>query len=138
MAINRIDKNPLGRGATYPIYLTQDSFGNKGWHISSKGTELIENNLCSILSYEMGQRIRQEDFGTRLWECLEEPNTQALSFLISTFLKEAISKWESRIEYKNSEVHRDHHKLYIKFFYNIKPNNILSSASVEYNLDYRK
>lgn len=134
MAIDRIDKNVLGRGATYPIYLTPDQNGNLGWHVSNKGVELIENNLCSILSYELGQRIRQEDFGTRLWECLEEPNTQALNFLVSTFLREAISKWEYRIEYQSSEVHRDHHKLYIKFFYKVKPNNTINSASVEYKL----
>lgn len=136
--MDRIDKNPMGRGATYPIYLTEDSQGNIGWHVSNKGIDLIENNLCSLLSYELGQRIRQEEFGTRLWECLEEPNTQALNFLINTFLKEAISTWEDRIEYQRSEINRDHHKLYIKLFYKVKATNLINYASVEYNLEYRK
>ena len=136
--MDRIDKNPLGRGATYPIYLTEDSQGNLGWHVSNKGIDLIENNLCSLLSYELGQRIRQEEFGTRLWECLEEPNTQALNFLINTFLKEAITTWEDRIEYQRSEINRDHHKLYIKLFYKVKATNLINYASVEYNLEYRK
>lgn len=136
--MERIDKNPLGRGATYPIYLTEDQQGNTGWHVSNKGINLIENNLCSLLSYELGQRIRQEEFGTRLWECLEEPNTQALNFLINTFLREAISTWEDRIEYQRSEINRDHHKLYIKLFYKVKATNLINYASVEYNLEYRK
>ena len=136
--MDRIDKNPMGRGATYPIYLTEDNQGNIGWHVSNKGIDLIENNLCSLLSYELGQRIRQEEFGTRLWECLEEPNTQALNFLINAFLKEAISTWEDRIEYQRSEINRDHHKLYIKLFYKVKATNLINYASVEYNLEYRK
>ena len=136
--MDRIDKNPLGRGATYPIYLTEDNQGNTGWHVSNKGINLIENNLCSLLSYELGQRIRQEEFGTRLWECLEEPNTQALNFLINKFLREAISTWEDRIEYQRSEINRDHHKLYIKLFYKVKATNLINYASVEYNLEYRK
>lgn len=136
--MDKINKNPMGRGATYPIYLTKDDQGNTGWHVSSKGINLIENNLCSLLSYELGQRIRQEEFGTRLWECLEEPNTQALNFLVNTFLREAISRWEDRIEYQRSEINRDHHKLYIKLFYKVKATNLVNSASVEYNLEYRK
>ena len=136
--MDKINKNPMGRGATYPIYLTEDDQGNTGWHVSSKGINLIENNLCSLLSYELGQRIRQEEFGTRLWECLEEPNTQALNFLVNTFLREAISQWEDRIEYQRSEINRDHHKLYIKLFYKVKATNLVNSASVEYNLEYRK
>lgn len=136
--MDKIEKNPMGKGATYPIYLTQDDEGNTGWHTSDKGIDLIENNLCSLLSYELGQRIRQEDFGTRLWECLEEPNTQALNFLVNTFLKEAISNWESRIEYQRSEINRDHSKLYIKLFYKVRATNLINSASVEYNLEYLK
>ena len=59
--MDKISKHPVGIGATYPIYLTEDSHGNTGWHVSSKGINLIENNLCSLLSYELGQRIRQEE-----------------------------------------------------------------------------
>ena len=136
--MDKISKHPVGIGATYPIYLTEDSHGNTGWHVSSKGINLIENNLCSLLSYELGQRIRQEEFGTRLWECLEEPNTQALNFLVNTFLKEAITTWEPRIEFQRSEIFRDHHKLYIKFFYKIKSSRVINFASIEYDLEYRK
>jgi phage baseplate assembly protein W len=136
--MDKINKTPLGVGATYPIYLTEDKHGNKGWNVSNQGIKLIENNLCSLLSYEFGQRIRQEEFGTRLWECLEEPNTQALNFLVNTFLREAINTWEPRIEFQRSEIFRDHHKLYIKFFYKIKSNQAINYASIEYDLEYRK
>lgn len=126
------------KGVTFPIYLTDNGSGKQGWNISIKQTDLIENNLTSLIGYELGQRMHQEDFGTRLWECLEEPNSQALNFLVTKFLREAIEAWEPRIEFQRSEIIRDHHKLYIKFFYRIKSNNTLASASVSYDLDYEK
>lgn len=132
------DNKQLSRGPLYPVYLSTNENGETGWYVSNDQNMLIQNNITSILSFELGQRIHQEDFGTRLWECLEEPNTQALNFLVNTFIKEALSKWEDRIEYQRSEIIRDHHKLYIKFFYKLRSNNALESASVFYDLDYEK
>ena len=34
---------------------------------------------------------------SKLWQCIEEPNSQALSFIIKEFLKQAIGAWEQRI-----------------------------------------
>ena len=42
----------------------------------------------------------------KLWQCIEEPNSQALSFIIKEFLKQAIGAWEQRITFQNITVTR--------------------------------
>lgn len=129
-----INLDIIGRGVTYPIILTKNEDGKTGWYPISNG-KLIEHNLSSILNYHIGQRFREEDFGTRLWECLEEPNTQALAFLVDQFLKDCISRWEPRITYKSSTITRDGSKLNILITYVINYTNSSKSATVTYDLN---
>lgn len=129
-----INLDVIGRGVTYPIILTDRDDGKTGWRPISSD-KLIEHNLSSVLNYSIGQRFREEDFGTRLWECLEEPNTQALAFLVDQFLKDCISKWEPRITYKSSTITRDGSKLHILITYVINYTNSSKSATVTYDLN---
>lgn len=129
-----INLDIIGRGVTYPIILTENEDGKTGWYPISND-KLIEHNLGSILNYSIGQRFREEDFGTRLWECLEEPNTQALAFLVDQFLKDCISRWEPRITYKSSTITRDGSKLNILITYVINSTNSSKSATVTYDLN---
>lgn len=130
-----IYNDTIGSGVIYPINLTPDESGRIGWHVIKGDTALIENNLCSIVNYVIGERFREEDFGTRVWECLEEPNTQALAFLVDKFMKDAISRWEPRITYKSSEITRESSKLHIKLHYVVNATNASKSATVTYNTD---
>ena len=129
-----INLDVIGRGVTYPIILTYGDDGKTGWRPISSD-KLIGHNLSSVLNYSIGQRFREEDFGTRLWECLEEPNTQALAFLVDQFLKDCISKWEPRITYKSSTITRDGSKLHILITYVINYTNSSKSATVTYDLN---
>lgn len=105
--------NTIGSGAYFPIKLEQ-SVGKDGkpesvqlpdgrvvpkigWYILRGDVTLIKQNLTAILTYQIGQRFRQEDFGSRTWECLEEPNTSALNLMIRNFVKDGIAAWEPRI-----------------------------------------
>lgn len=105
--------NTIGSGAYFPIKLEQ-SVGKDGkpesvqlpdgrvvpkigWYILRGDVALIKQNLTAILTYQIGQRFRQEDFGSRTWECLEEPNTSALNLMIRNFVKDGIAAWEPRI-----------------------------------------
>ena len=106
--------NYIGTGPYFPIKLTTvlDENGNPEQVVQPDGTivnkiswrnlkgdiNLIKQNLTSLFTYQLGQRIRQEYFGSRVWECIEEPNTQALSFMIKTFVKNSIVSWEPRIK----------------------------------------
>lgn len=75
----------VGIGVTYPIQLTTNEKGERGWYPVNGDFKLIRDNISSILYYMIGQRFRQENFGSKLWQCIEEPNSQALSFIIKEF-----------------------------------------------------
>lgn len=123
----------IGNGMLFPIVLGTNSDKKTGWYPSLGDTKLITNNLNALLQYTIGERFRQEDFGTRLWECIEEPNTQAQAFLINTFLKDSISLYENRINYKESIISRNGNKLHIEMHYTIKQSNEEKSLGITYD-----
>lgn len=114
----------IGSGLLFPIKLTENARGETGWYPVTGTPDLILHNINSIIQYEIGSRLRQEDFGTRLWECIEEPNTQAQAFLVNQFVKQALLKWEDRISITKTELIRQGTKLSIAIHYNIKNTNI--------------
>ena len=123
----------IGNGMVYPIVLGTNSEHKTGWYPVIGDTKLITDNINALLQYTIGERFRQEDFGTRLWECIEEPNTQAQAFLINTFLKEAISLYEDRINYKESIISRSGNKLHIEMHYILNQSNEEKSLSITYD-----
>lgn len=123
----------VGNGMVYPIVLGTNSEHKTGWYPVIGDTKLISDNINALLQYTIGERFRQEDFGTRLWECIEEPNTQAQTFLINTFLKEAISLYENRINYKESIISRSGNKLHIEMHYILKQSNEEKSLNITYD-----
>lgn len=133
MAFNHnIDQ--IGVGALFPIHLSTNEEGNKGWYPTEGDPTLIENNLIALIEYSIGQRFRQEDFGTRLWECIEEKNTQAIQFLVREFLLEAIRKYEQRIKVKQVITERESTKLHIIMEFVIVGINRESYMSINYDL----
>lgn len=125
--------NIIGSGALFPIELTPDENGNQGWHTVHGDPDLINHNLTSLMNYTIGQRFREEDFGTRLWECIEEPNTQALNYMVNTFLRSAISKYENRITFKGASITRVSSKIQINFNYVINTTNASGTGTLVYD-----
>lgn len=123
----------IGSGVLFPIELKTNSLGYTGWYPVSGDTKLIENNLEALILYQIGQKFREEDFGTRLWECIEEGNSQAQMYLINNFLKEAIGTWESRITYKSTTLTRVGSKLTIEFHYVINASNSSNVGTITYD-----
>lgn len=95
---------------------------------------MIEENIKALLLYEIGQRLRQEDFGTRLIEVLEEPNTSALSFLIREYIMQALNKYESRVLITKISSTRLNQKLHILLEFKIIELNLDSFIEAQYNL----
>lgn len=122
----------VGTGALFPIILTDNGLG-KGWYPVEGDPTLIENNLRSLIEYNIGQRFRQEDFGTRLLECIEEPNTQALNYIVRKFLVDAIRKYETRLKIKKITTTRYNQYLYIVMEYKIVGFNLESSMTLKYD-----
>jgi hypothetical protein len=69
---NNLYTNIIGIGPLFPIRITENEKGEKGWYPVNGDIELVHNNLSALLWYDIGQRFRQEDFGTRLWECIQK------------------------------------------------------------------
>ena len=124
---NNIYNSIIGSGPLFPIELTKNEMGQTGWYPVSGDTKLIENNLESLMIHQIGQKLRGEDFGTRLWECIEEGKTQAQAFLVNAFMKDAISSWEDRITYKSTTITREGSRIILRFHYVI---NGTSSSNV--------
>lgn len=139
----------LGSGVIFPIKLSTpvDENGNPemvstvvdgeivevpkvGWYPETS-TELVKNNLTSLLIYHIGERFRQEEFGSRLWECLEEPNTQLLTYMATKFVKDSISFWESRITKISVETLKEDTKLYLKIHCTV--DNEITESLIEYD-----
>ena len=55
------------------------------------------------------------------------------AFLINTFLKEAISLYEDRINYKEAIISRSGNKLHIEMHYTLKQSNEEKSLGITYN-----
>ncbi len=124
----------IGSGVLFPFSITKNARGETGVYPVKGTPELILHNLNSIIQYELGYRLRQEDFGTRLWECIEEPNTQAQAFLVNQFVRQALLKWESRISITKTELVRQNSKLSIFIHYNLKDTNFGDVVGATYEL----
>lgn len=129
-----IYKKLIGKGPLFPIQLTTNEQSKVGWYPVDGDPELIKENITALLYYMIGQRIRQETFGTRLWECIEEPNVQALSFLIKDFLTTALTTWEGRIILQDIQTARAGSKLNILVTYAINGTNSSQFINIEYDL----
>ena len=124
----------IGIGAIFPIELKENSQGQTGWYPVYGDSKLIEENIKALLLYEIGQRLRQEDFGTKLIEVLEEPNTSALSFLVREYIMQALAKYESRVVVTKISSTRLNQKLHILLEFRIVELNQDSFLEAQYNL----
>lgn len=126
--------NIIGKGILYPFNLQVNSKGEMGIYPVDGSPDLIKENISALLYYMVGFRIRQEPFGTRLWECIEEPNTQALSFLIRDFLVSAISTYEDRVTITSVDVSRADCKINILISYRINNTDTSQYIGITYDL----
>ena len=114
-------------GLAFPLELSS------GKHLVVSGVDLIQSSLKIIISWPMFTRYYVGEFGSRVYEILEEPNDDILINLIRRFVIDAINTWEKRIELISLEVTRPSpEKLSIDLTYNIRESN--SEGSFYYNL----
>lgn len=144
--------NTIGSGAYFPIKLEQ-SVGKDGkpesvqlpdgrvvpkigWYILRGDVALIKQNLTAILTHQIGQRFRQEDFGSRTWECLEEPNTSALNLMIRNFVKDGIAAWEPRITaLKVLALKPTKESIRLLIYFKVQDSQRIEELNFQYNLN---
>jgi len=70
-------------------------------------TDEIEQAIHIILATSPGQRVMRPEFGCRINELVFAPNNAATAGLAMRYVREALGRWEPRIEVKRVEVNPD-------------------------------
>lgn len=110
----------LGRGWKYPVSI------EKGKIISSEGHDSIRESIMIILGTSKGERVMRPDFGCGINELVFAPNNTSTATLITFYIKEALLKWEPRIELLKVNAEPDgteQNKLIITIDYMVKTTN---------------
>ncbi len=92
-----VRKEFLGRGWAFPFHFDPAS----GGVALSEYEENIRQCVTVILGTKPGERPMQPAFGCRIHELLFAPNTGATAAMITYHVKNALRRWEPRIEVTN-------------------------------------
>lgn len=91
---NEFDNKWIGNGMQMP-----QPFNSTTGDINiNTGTDRLHQSIYYILSTIPGERFFVPEFGSKLYLVLFEPNDYITSDLIKTYVKEALDRWEPRIE----------------------------------------
>ena len=72
------------------------------------GTEELDSALRLILSTAPGQRLMRPDFGCSMWDQVYAPLTPDTLGLVEQAVREAVERWEPRVELERVEATADH------------------------------
>jgi len=118
----------LGRGWAFPIIATRD-----GGIAYTAGEEAVEMAIKIVLGTNLGERAMRPEFGCGIGELVMEPNTAQLHGRVQTRVRQALTRWEPRIDVLNVRVEappEQKNVLLIRIDYLIRSNN------TPYNLVY--
>jgi uncharacterized protein len=92
----------VGRGIRFPM-----AIDHTGAVALVAGVDSIETAMRMILSTAPGERAMRPDFGCGIWDLLFEPiNTNTVG-LMGEAAREALSRWEPRIDVDDVDVEPD-------------------------------
>lgn len=123
---------------------TQDELPGGGWSFPvgtdykgdislSKGQLSIEDSIKIILGTAKGERVMRPEFGCDIHEHVFDSINETTITLVKTAVREALIKWEPRIDVTSVTAHRDrdnHSKLVIDIRYLVRSTN--SEANMVY------
>jgi len=114
------DADFLGSGWKFPVSIKD------GKIVSSGGNDSIRESIMIILGTAKGERVMRPDFGCGINELVFAPNNTATATLITFYIKEALLKYEPRIELLKVNAEPDdteQNKLIISIDYMVKTTN---------------
>jgi Bacteriophage baseplate protein W len=118
----------LGRGWAFPVV-----GGRDGGVALVEGADGIEQAIQIILGTSPGERVMRPEFGCGIWELVMEANTAQLHGRVQARVREALVRWEPRIDVLDVHVEspeEEKHVLLIRLDYRVRANNTF------YNLVY--
>ena len=83
----------IGTGWSFPIKV--NARGGLGW---SSGPRRIQDAIWIILATSLGERVMRPTFGAGANDFVFEPNSAISRTNLATSVREALVKWEPRIE----------------------------------------
>src|SRR4051795_8732994 len=94
--------------------MPNDDFVGNGWAVPAaisrngavrlvSGVEEIDAAIRMILSTVPGERVMRPDFGCSMWDQLFEPVSASTLGLIEQSVREALDRWEPRIDLEKVE-----------------------------------
>ncbi len=86
-------KTFLGKGIGFPVRL--DAKGNVAL---TEFEQNIEEAIQIIIGTAPGERIMRPEFGCRIHDFVFYPNNSATASLVSFYVREALQKWEPRVD----------------------------------------
>ena len=116
--------------------MASDDFIGNGWAFPAAinrngsvrlvtGTEEVDASIRMILSTVPGERVMRPEFGCSMWEQLFAPLTATTLGLIEQAVREALERWEPRIELESVEAlgERSTGTVHITVAYRVKSTN---------------
>lgn len=127
-----IKQRAIGSGVLFPFKVTLKD-GKTGVYPVLRDMDLIENNLRSLMVHPAGFKFRQEEYGSILESYLEEPNTQALRFLIKANISSIFTTYENRITLNNLEFQQYGTWIISRVHFNLKGTPLQAYTDVALN-----
>lgn len=87
------DLDLIGKGWKFPIKVNA-----KGGLSYSDGPDRIRDAIWIVLSTSWGERLMRPDFGAGAYEYVFQPNSDVVRTQLAAAVREALLKWEPRIE----------------------------------------
>lgn len=125
----------LGNGVKFPISTKDGAIATSG------GEELIRESVILILGTSKGERVMRPDFGCGINDLVFAPNSTSTATLIAFYVKEALMKWEPRIEVNEVQSYPDRNepeKLNINITYTVKTTNTKKNLVYPFYLEGKK
>ena len=116
-----VDVAFLGRGWAFPVVPDRD-----GPSRFVAGEAAIEEAIQIVLGTSPGERVMRPEFGCGIWELVMEPNTSQLHGRVQARVREALVRWEPRIDVLDVRVEspaEQKHMLLIRLDYRVRSNN---------------
>ena len=117
-----MDNEFLGSGWAFPIQPDQ----RQGGLLLTEGEDAVRQSIWMILGTARGERVMRPDFGCDLQEAVFEVHDADADATISAAVREALTRWEPRIEvldvYAAPDA-GDPHRLLIEINYQVRSTN---------------
>ena len=111
----------LGKGWAFPVGVDR-----RGGIAMVSGAEDIEQSIRIILETAPGERVMRPEFGCGIHELVFAPNSPGTAGVVAYHVREALGRWEPRIEVEAVNVHPDPQReavLLIEIHYTIRSTN---------------